>query len=216
MINLRNFKNIIFDFDGTIADSLSIHDNAFKEVLKPHSLNFNYYDYGGMSTANAFKLIFEQNNTAISDADLGKLVTSKQEMANLHYQRSIEFIDGAGDFIRQLAAQGKNLFVASSGSRPNVETGLKKLGVFSYFTAVVTSNDVSHAKPDPEIFLKVIKDFNLDKKETLIIEDANSGLTAAVRAKVEVVCINENIELHQLNKNIRIISYSALLNLLDD
>lgn len=216
MLNLRNFNNIIFDFDGTIADSLSIHDNAFTEVLKPHSLNFNYYDYGGMSTANAFKLIFEHNNTSISDAELGKLVTSKQQMANLHYQSSIEFIEGAGEFIRRLAAQGKNLFVASSGSRTNVETGLKKLGVFSYFIAVVTSNDVSHAKPDPEIFLKVIEDHTLDKNKTLIIEDANSGLTAAIRADVEVVCINENIELSVVNKNIPIISYSALLNLLDD
>ena len=212
MNNLKNFKNIIFDFDGTIADSLPIHENAFAEVLGSYSLIFNYHNYSGMSTANAFKLIFEENNIKIDEADLSKLVTIKQQMANLHYQTSIEFIPGAGEIIRQLAEQGKFLFVASSGSRFNVETGLKKLDVFSYFKGVVTSNDVRFGKPDPEIFLKVIKDFKLNKNETLIIEDANSGLTAALRAGVEVVCIDEKIILQQVNKNVPIISYSGLLN----
>ena len=208
----KNFKNIIFDFDGTIADSLAIHDKAFTEVLSAHSLIFNYHDYSGMSTANAFKAIFEKNNTKIEEADLSKLVKIKQQMANLHYQTSIEFIKGAGEFIRQLSEQGKNLFVASSGSRLNVETGLKKLNVFSYFEGVVTSNDVRYGKPNPEIFLKVIEDFKLNKLETLIIEDANSGITAALRAGVEVVCIDEKIILQQVNKNVPIISYSGLLN----
>ena len=57
-----------------------------------------------------------------------------------------------------------------------------------------------------------MEDFKLNKQETLIIEDANSGLTAALLAGVEVVCIDEKIILQQANKNVPIISYSELLN----
>ena len=216
MKSLKKYENFIFDFDGTIADSLPIHANAFRDVLAPHFLKFNYYDYSGMSTAKAFKLIFDENRVAIDDSSLNELVVKKQQTANQQYQNSIGFINGAEEFIRSLAKNDKKLFVASSGSRVNVETGLKKLNVYSYFKGVITSSDIMQAKPDPEIFLKVIERYKLDITKTLVIEDANSGLTAALKAGLEVVCINQNIKLNQENKQISIISYSALLTHLND
>ena len=51
MINLKSFDNIVFDFDGTIADTLQIHENAFSECLKDLNLNYKYADYLGQTTA---------------------------------------------------------------------------------------------------------------------------------------------------------------------
>lgn len=165
-----------------------------------------------MSTANAFKLIFKKNDRIIELETLLDLVKQKQTKANLEYQNKITFIPGAEAFIYKLATQKKRLFVASSGSALNVKTGLQKLLIHHFFEAVVTANDITNAKPHPEIFLKIIKDFSLDPAETIVIEDANSGINAAIAAGLNVVVVHEKIILGEENKHVPIINFESLIN----
>ena len=66
MISLKNFDNIIFDFDGTIADTLQIHEKAFKECLIHFLLDFEYSDYLGQTTEFTISQILRKNNISIS------------------------------------------------------------------------------------------------------------------------------------------------------
>ncbi len=211
MYNFKKYNNIIFDFDGTLADSLPVHENAFKEVLQDYNLRFNYFDYSGMSTANAFKLIFEKNEVEIGEVEMRDLIEKKQTNANFHYQFSIQFIPGAYEFLKKMLSLNKHLFVASSGSERNVYTGLKTLNIFHLFKKIMTANDIINAKPHPEIFTKLVVESNLVAAETLIIEDANSGLSAAKNAGIDVVCINDEIKLDQNNEDVRVLTFSQLI-----
>lgn len=184
---------IIFDFDGTIADTLPLHDKAFQQTLSDYPLVFSYHDYAGMSTRKAISLIFAANQQPLSDELLLFLTKKKQLAANALYRDAISFMPGAETLIQLLRDKKFTLFVASSGSNMNVNGGLEALGIRSYFKGVITADDVEQAKPHPEIFLKVLKQYDVLPAEAIVIEDALSGIESAIAAGIDVVCVNPEL-----------------------
>jgi HAD superfamily hydrolase (TIGR01509 family) len=184
---------VIFDFDGTIADTLQLHEQAFQQALGDYPVSFRYRDYAGMSTRKAISLIFSANGHPIEEAELLQLTKKKQMGANALYKQAISFMPGAEALIRLLHAKNFRLFVASSGSRMNVHAGLEALGVMPFFSGIVTADDVAQAKPHPEIFLTTLAQYNIMAQQAIVIEDAISGLQAAMAAGLDAVCIDETI-----------------------
>ena len=78
---LKNKKLLIFDFDGTIANTSIFHEQAFQEVLLDYNINFFYRDIAGLSSADAFQKIFHENNILISKKAVSDLVRQKQHIA---------------------------------------------------------------------------------------------------------------------------------------
>ena len=210
-------KNFIFDFDGTIADSFIIHKKAFEEALKDYDLRFNYADYLGMTTNSVIEEIFNLNKRAIDRNEINLLVQKKRFLANRGFLQDIQPIPGAIEFIKLLEGRKTfHLFVASSGSEANVLAGLAKMNIIGKFEKILTANDIKNGKPDPEIFLKIIVDFNLKKNETLIIEDAFSGLLAAKNAGIDAVCIDKNMPETFMEDSFLRLNFFDLLNLLQE
>lgn len=183
MISLKNFDNFIFDFDGTIADTLQIHENAFKESLKHFCLNFEYSDYLGQTTEFTISQILRKNNILLSQKKLSELVILKRILANTLIKSNSKFIKSADVFLHSLFLQKKGMYIASSGSKLNVEEGLRALKIEHYFKGIVTSNDVSRSKPNPEIYNKVIYMHDLIKEKSIVLEDAVSGMVLIFRIK---------------------------------
>jgi beta-phosphoglucomutase len=194
-----NKSAIIFDFDGTIADTFRLHEKAFQETLKPYSLQFEYGNYTGRSTGEAIRSIFQNNQSAVSEEELAVLVKTKRKLANELYTAEIRFIANAFSFIQLAYSKGLRLFVGSSGSRMNIGTGIKVLGLEKYFTDVVTADDVTHAKPHPEIFETVLNRHGINAAEALVIEDAISGIRASEAAGIDVVCVDKEVEVNGCN-----------------
>lgn len=189
-----NRSAIIFDFDGTIADTFHLHEKAFQETLKPYRLQFEYGDYTGRSTGEAIRSIFSNNQSTVSEEELAVLVKTKRKLANELYTAEIRFITDALSFIDLAHRKGLRLFVGSSGSRMNIGTGIKVLGLEKYFTDVVTADDVTHAKPHPEIFQTVLDRYSIPASQALVIEDAISGIRAAEAAGIDVVCVDKQVK----------------------
>jgi len=189
----KNKHSVIFDFDGTIADTFHLHETAFRESLKDHPVKFAYKDYAGMSTREAMRQIFAENEVLISEDEFDFLIKQKQRLANQLYKKSIEFIPGAFSFIHLLHIKGFKLSIASSGSRKNVLTGLETLKIENYFSCIITSEDVPAAKPDPAIFRFALKQAAVKAQQAIVIEDALSGIQAAIAAGIDVVCIDKKI-----------------------
>jgi HAD superfamily hydrolase (TIGR01509 family) len=181
---------VIFDFDGTIANTLHLHEAAFKEALAAYPLAYTYSDYAGMSTRKAISLIFSANQQELTGDQLLALTKKKQLAANALYRQAIDFMPGAETLIRLLYDKKFRLFVASSGSHMNVHAGLEALGILHLFGGVITADDVEQAKPHPEIFLKILEQYNIPAMQAIIIEDAVSGLQAAAAAGIDAVCID--------------------------
>lgn len=207
--------NFIFDFDGTIVDSASLHDRAFRETLEDYNLRFRYIDYLGMPTDVAFREIFIKNQREIGGEELKSLVDKKRALARKSFESEINAVPGAVEFITSLHKLGRfQLFVASSGSFGNIYTALKKIGVWDCFKQVLTVEHVQRGKPFPDIFLKIIDEQGLIKSETVVLEDALSGLIAAKSAEIDAICVNEGLPVCSIEKSFLRISYFDLIKLI--
>ena len=181
-------KLLIFDYDGTIADTSILHKRAFHKTLEPLKLKFDYNEIAGLKTIDAIYYCMNENGKKLSSEEIKLLVKNKQSIFSEIIKKEIQPISGVKEFL-YWAYSKYNLFIASSGSKKNVYKGLKLLGLFELFNKIICADDVNLAKPHPEIFYKAIKTANISKKEALIFEDSDNGINASRKAGIDYIDI---------------------------
>lgn len=194
---IKNAKFLIFDFDGTIANTSPLHEAAFQRIFKPLKISINYYEIAGKSTKEAIVHILKKNNLKLDTSEINKLIIKKQSLVReeIKYSSTFQTIPFVTDFIKK-AYELYPLGIASSGSRKTVELALKRLDLIDFFSYTLCCEDVKKAKPSPEIFLKIINLAKFNREEALIFEDSNDGIKASNAAKIPVI----NITLYPYNK----------------
>ncbi len=206
-------RALLLDFDGTLGDTFSLHEEAFQETLAPYGLPFAYGDYIGQSTAEVFEHFFGKAGRQLSESELQALVRQKREAANRRYATHLRFIAGAEAFVQEAHRLGYHLYVGSSGSRRNIMAGIEGLGLSRYIRSVVTADDVRRGKPDPEIFLTLLDRSGVAAAEALVVEDAPSGIQAAQAAGIDVVCVDVTLTAHfpQAHPSLYFATFAQLL-----
>lgn len=200
-MRFKNKKLLIFDYDGTIANTASIHKEAFAKTLDNIDLQYKYKDLAGLNTEEALKKIFETNQLKLADS-ITNLSAQKRKIALKIMRTDLKLMPDFDSFI-QFAKQYFILSVVSSGSRESINFGLKKFKLHSLFVNIITNEDVKFAKPSPEGFLLSLESIEgIKKEEALIFEDADSGLEAARLAGIDVVDIR-NLGWKQIEKILR-------------
>lgn len=186
---------LIFDFDGTIADSSPLHEQAFREVLRPHEIEVDYPRIAGRATRDAMRLCYTLSGKAEPEAGLlNDLVEQKQRRGRELLSSSLMAFPAA-EALLNWARPRFRLALVSSGSRATIDISLAKLGMSDWFEYLITADDVSAAKPDPQGFLMALNRTGVEADAALIFEDAESGFEAARRAGVDVVDARQLAEL---------------------
>ena len=186
---LKNKKLLIFDFDGTLAETSPLHERAFKEVVMKHNIAFSYADIAGLSTRQALKLIFQANNLSISSTILTELVSHKQQISQTLVTNFLEPIDGLNIFL-EWAANEYQMCIVSSGSSGSIHNALHKLNYKKIFSPIICAEDVVETKPSPEGFLKALDLCGVSADEALIFEDSKSGFESAHAANISFVDVH--------------------------
>ena len=183
--DLLEGKNLlIFDFDGTIADTSSLHAEAFSQTLRPLGLEPDYESIAGLKSSDAIRKCLESRRLARSEREIEFLVRTKQSIVRNLISAKLVALPGVNQFL-QLARTRFHIALASSGSKGTVNLALQKLGLEGVFSAILCAEDAANGKPSPEIFLKTLERFGRPPEEALIFEDSESGLNAAKRAGIE-------------------------------
>lgn len=197
MSSIFKGKQALFlDFDGTIGDTFQLHELAFRKTLAPFNIQFDYSQHIGRSTKDVLEEVLAA--ALVDSATLSHLIKVKRHAANDLYSTHLRFIEGAEAFIKHAHGLGYRLFIGSSGSRKNIDAGIKGLGLEPYIEATITADDVTDGKPNPEIFLRLLAIAQLNAEACLVLEDAPSGLKAALNAGIDVVCIDEGLDPSQI------------------
>jgi beta-phosphoglucomutase len=183
---------LIFDFDGTVADTVALHTEAFTRVLSPMGIALNYPAISGLKTSDAIRKCFADASRVLSDEELLELVLVKQRTVRHLISRNLYALPGVDEFLRWARPQFL-LAMCTSGSRGTVELALWTLGYFGWFEPLVCADDVLNAKPDPEGFLKVLGITGIRAADTLVFEDSIPGFKAAQAAGLELVDARRNI-----------------------
>ncbi|MFQ4144182.1 HAD-IA family hydrolase [Chlorogloeopsis sp. ULAP02] len=171
------YTALIFDCDGTLADTLSLHYKAWSEsvqVFGAHMEREWYYNRTGISTVELIQIL---NATYGYQLDVEQVKTEK----NRRYRQllhTVKEIQPVAEIVR--TNYGKvPMAIASGGSRYNIQTTLKAIRLTNFFDSTIAIEDVALGKPAPDIFLLAAQKLKVKPSECIVYEDSNVGLEAA-------------------------------------
>jgi len=196
---IRRAAALIFDVDGTLAETEELHRQAFNHAFVRHGLDWHwdravYKDLlrvtGGKERIRAYHGRRE-NASPLSDADIAEL----HRVKTAHYAGLIEtgccpLRPGVTDLLTAAKARGQRLAIATTTSHGNIDALLSQaLGKrwAGDFDAIVAGDDVRDKKPAPDVYLEVLARLKLEASDCVAIEDSANGLIAASRANIPVL-----------------------------
>jgi HAD superfamily hydrolase (TIGR01509 family) len=183
-------KLLIFDFDGTLANTSKFHAKAFSQILNPLGLIVDYSSIAGMKTRDAICECLKNSNVKLSHKEIELFVLEKQKIARNMIGTMLEPIPGVDEFIHW-AKDRFQLGIVTSGSNATVSIALGKLGYKDYFDPFICADNVDCSKPNPSGFLLAVKLSGYEKSDCLIFEDSDNGVEAAKRADISVIDVRK-------------------------
>lgn len=187
-------KACIFDLDGVIVDTVPAHYVAWKAMADELNIPFTEEDnehLKGLSRDESMHKILELGNVTKTEDEINHYTTKKNNIyvEIISKMTPKDILPGVVDFIQLLKDNGVATAIGSSSK--NTPTILKAVGLDTTFDAVVDGNQVTHSKPDPEVFLKGAAKLNLKPEECVVLEDAISGVEAAKRGGMKCIGVGE-------------------------
>lgn len=195
-----NKKGFIFDLDGVIVDTAKYHFLAWQNLAKSIDIDFTHEQneqLKGVSRVKSLEKILEWGNKTISEELFTSLMGKKNEeylsfISKMTDEEILPDVPRVLDYLIE-KAQPISLGSASKNARPILE----KVHLLSRFDAIVDGNDVSKAKPNPEVFLIAAQHLNMKPEDCIVFEDSVAGVQAANTANMISIGIGEKDVLHE-------------------
>ena len=182
-------KCIIFDLDGTLVDTLDKHIEAFMILFKELKIYIEEEkiaeNMGRTPKDTLLTLLPELND----DKDRLVNYAEKKEEILTGLLDETECFIGAFELLTKVRSLGLTIALASSTPKYNVEKMLRSAGIFEFFDAIVTGEDITVGKPNPEVFLKAAKKANCPIENCFVIGDSPHDIEAAKNAHMKIVAV---------------------------
>jgi len=180
-------RGLVFDCDGTIADTMPLHYQAWVEALRDHRAEFPealFYEMAGIPTVRIIEILNERHGYAIP---VQEAADHKESL----YVKLIDRVEPIEPVVRLVRAYAGKLpmAVATGATRAICSKTLRSLHLLDHFRAIVTADDVARGKPAPDIFLEAARQLDVPPGECYAFEDADLGLQAARAAGMTAVDI---------------------------
>jgi len=206
-------KAVLFDFNGVIINDESLHQSLIEEILLGENLRPDAQEHNelclGRSDRACLAAILERRGRVVSEEYLERLLAQKAQKYQecLEAEDNLPIYQGVEAFIRDLWGAGLVLGLVTGARRDNVEYVLDRLKIREAFAVVLTSDDITKSKPDPEGYLTAVEklneqysDLNLTPDQCIVIEDTPSGIEAGKRAQMQVVGVANTYPFHMLQR----------------
>lgn len=182
----REYDGYIFDCDGTLADSMPLHFEAWQQALVSHGAPFVFdWDLFVSRAGKTLEVTVQELNQQFSASLDAISVARLQRRIYNELMPSVGPIAEVVELVHQLVNRYP-LAVASGGDRTTVEATLANLGILDAFNAVVTAEDVIHGKPAPDMFLLAAERIGVPPENCVVFEDSWLGIEGARRANMGV------------------------------
>ena len=179
---------VIFDMDGVICHTNPHHVKAFEVFFDNYKIPYSeeefeehmYGKHNGYIMSHFFK------RSVVGD-ELRKLEDEKESIFREIYKDKVETIPHYLKFLNQLKSRNFKTAVATSAPRANLDLIIKALKIEDEMDSMMSSEDVKHHKPDPEVYLKSAERVGVAPSHCIVFEDSFSGVSAALNAGMKVV-----------------------------
>jgi len=210
-------KAFIFDLDGVIVDTAKYHYLAWKKIASELGIEFTHEHnelLKGVSRVRSLDIILGLGNVDASQEQKDQWLIQKNEeyLSYLVDMDQSEILPGVMTVLEFLKANHQPIALGSASK--NARPILEKTGILSYFDAIVDGNDVSNAKPDPEVFLQAAQKLGISNENSIVFEDSVAGIQAANIASMTSIGIGEANILNEAKFNFKDFTYidEAFLN----
>ncbi len=195
-----NTKAFIFDLDGVIVDTAKYHYLAWLKIANQLGIEFTHEHnelLKGVSRDRSLDIILGLGKVEASQEDKNKWLIQKNEdyLSYLVDMDESEILPGVMPILKYL--KERNQLIALGSASKNARPILEKTGTLHFFDAIVDGNDVSNAKPDPEVFLLAAKLLNTKPENSIVFEDSVAGIQAANIGGMTSVGIGDAQTLHE-------------------
>lgn len=181
------YAALIFDCDGTLIDSMPAHYEAWRDTLADFDIRFpedRFYELAGTPTDRIVRILAGEQQKSVDVDDVAR----RKEDAFLRGLKNVAPIPAVVRIVQENYGRCK-LAVASGGFRNVILRQLDQIGILGMFETVVTAEDTTRHKPDPDVFLEAARRLGVPASECCVYEDADLGLEAARRAGMAYVDI---------------------------
>lgn len=180
---MKKIEGIIFDLDGVICSTDEYHFLAWKKLADQYGIYFDRTINNrlrGIGRRESLEIILEKSSDTFSEEQKDAMAEEKNKMYQqlLKTMTKKELNDGVYETLEKL--RGKGILLAIGSSSKNAGLILQQIGLEKYFDFVADGNMITKTKPDPEVFLKAAQGIGLSPEQCLVVEDAQSGIEAAV------------------------------------
>lgn len=179
---MKKYLGAIFDLDGVLVDTAKYHYLAWKKLADELGITFTETDnerLKGVSRMASLEILLSLGTQEYSETEKNKFAAEK----NQDYVNFIAKMDASevlpGAIATLTTLKEKNVKIALGSASKNSPLILKNTGLDTYFDVIVDGNDVSKAKPDPEVFVLGAKKLGLAVSDCVVFEDAAAGVEAA-------------------------------------
>ncbi|MEX2271378.1 MAG: HAD family phosphatase [Vicinamibacterales bacterium] len=189
-------RGVLWDLDGTLVDSTELHWIAWRDAMAGEGVSI---------TRDMFEATFGWKNDPILARWLGADAAEdrKQHIAGVKEssyraalrQQGLKPLPGAREWVERLHAEGWKQAIASSAPLENIEAVLDVLDLGHDFEAIVSAEDVTMGKPDPQVFLLAAQKLGVLPARAIVVEDAEAGVEGARRAGMKSIGVNAKIRL---------------------
>ncbi|NEW79448.1 MAG: beta-phosphoglucomutase [Gelidibacter sp.] len=211
----------IFDLDGVIVDTAKYHYLAWRNLA--NALGFDFTEeqnelLKGVSRVKSLEILLSIGKVHLSEEKKQVLLLQKNKeyLEYVNKMTSEEILPGVNDLLTFLEIN--DIKYALGSASKNAPLILEKVGLLNRFTAIVDGNDVSKAKPDPEVFLIGAKKLGINPENCVVVEDAIAGIEAANAAKMISIGIGDANVLYEADyvfKDMTAITPDFLKNLMN-
>lgn len=181
---------VIFDLDGVLVDAEVWWDEVRRAWAAEHGRAWSRADQAAVMGANSLgwaRIIRDRLDLDLPEQEIVDEIVGL--MIERYRSRGAPRISAAVDAVRRLAATGLPLAVASSSHRTVIDAALDSLGIANLFRVVVASDEVTHGKPAPDVYLLAARRLAIDPADCLVIEDSLNGVLAARAAGMTVALV---------------------------
>ena len=195
--------SFIFDMDGVVIDSNPFHKIAWERFLERKGISYEHDVFekliSGRNGVYPMKVLFGQDiSREVITAYVNEI---EREFREIFRQSDVaEPTPGLERFLKAIRVSGYKTALATSAPAANVDLILEKTNLRPFFQVILDQNDVTHGKPDPEIYLKTLKRLEAKREECIVFEDSRVGISSALAAGIKVVGISTGHNRRELHE----------------
>jgi len=186
---MQGFKAFLFDLNGTMIDDMDYHVRSWHRILNELGANLTKEEAKSECYGKNHEVIERVFPGRFSEAEKDMMSIEKEKQYQEEYRPSLALIPGLMEFLMEAKKKKIRMAIGSAAIMFNIDFVLDGLNIRHYFDAIVSADDVTRSKPDPETYLKCASQLGVTPADCLVFEDVPKGVESAYNAGMKAMVL---------------------------